>query len=384
MMSTIEEFVRTVRRTLHRHPELSGKERRSSAYLQGILDERGWEIAPIPHTTSFLAYKTGRLPYTVGFRAELDALPIHEVGSEQTREYASETPGVMHACGHDMHAALAIGLALERDAAEGEGYPNLLLVFESSEEVLPGGAQAILASEAFAAHRPDLMLAFHCDPDWAVGTLGIRGGQYMASGDELWVTVHGKAAHGGLPHTGVDTLLVAAHILVALQSVVARNVPSAESVVLSFGHVACEGRMNLIPAKVRLEGTLRTQSETWRREAKERIAAIVQHTAAAFGATASLEIREGYPPLCNDQRLAERAAQLLTQHGDRVEPLGLRMTTDDFAYFAQRFPSLFLRLGVGRTGNLHSGEFCPDEGALAHGLSVLPLLVCNLWRGELK
>ena len=380
IMGEIEEFVRTVRRTLHRHPELSGQETRSSAYLQGILAERGWAIASIPHTTSFLAYKEGELPYTVGFRAELDALPIQELVGECTREYVSECTGVMHACGHDMHAALAVGLALERDAAAGKGFPNLLLVFESSEEVLPGGAQAILASEAFAAYRPELMLAVHCDPDLEVGTFGIRGGQYMASGDELWITVHGKAAHGGLPHTGVDTLLVAAHILVALQSVVSRNVPSSESVVLSFGHVACQGRMNLIPAEVRLEGTLRTQSETWRRAAKERIAAIVEHTAAAFGAEAHLEIREGYPPLCNDRALAEGAKQLLEEMGGTVQELGLRMTTDDFAYFAQRFPSLFLRLGVGLTGNLHSGAFVPDEAALSHGLRALRRLVCCLWR----
>ena len=286
----------------------------------------------------------------MGFRAELDALPIQE----PTREGASEHHGVMHACGHDMHAALAMGLAWERDAVAGEGYPNLLLIFESSEEVLPGGALTILHSEAFATYRPDRMLAFHCDPDLPTGTFGLKEGQYMASGDELWITVRGKAAHGALPHTGVDALLVAAHILVALQSVVSR------------------------PAEVRLEGTLRTQSETWRREAKARIAAIVQHTAAAFGAEATLEIREGYPVLCNDLQLTQRAKRLLEQKEVTVQQLGKRMTTDDFAYFAQEIPSLFLRLGVGPTGNLHSGEFCPDERALAYGLEALTLLVREL------
>lgn len=363
-----------VRRHLHRYPELSTKESGSAAYLSSLLAEAGWSLFHLAETTSFLAYKAGTLPRIVGFRAELDALPIQE----PSREGASEYRGVMHACGHDMHAALAMGLAWERDAVAGEGYPNLLLIFESSEEVLPGGALTILHSEAFVTYRPDRMLAFHCDPDLPTGTLGVREGQYMASGDELWITVRGKAAHGALPHTGVDALLVSAHILVALQSVVSRTIPSAESVVLSFGNVVCEGRMNLIPAEVRLEGTLRTQSETWRREAKARIAAIVQHTAAAFGAEATLEIREGYPVLSNDLQLTQRAKRLLEQKELTVQQLGERMTTDDFAYFAQEIPSLFLRLGVGPTGNLHSGEFCPDERALEYGLEALTLLVREL------
>ena len=368
-------LAREVRRHIHQNPELSGVEFTTSAYLQKILSERGWEIFPINGATSFLAYKTGVVPTTLGYRAELDALPVLECEGE----FASKKKGVMHACGHDLHMALAVGLSLLRDESPSNEWPNLLLIFESSEEVLPGGAMAVLHSVPFKAHKPDAMFAFHCEPELPVGSIGICAGQYMASGDEIRITVNGKAAHGALPHTGVDTLLVAAHTLIALQTIASRNAPPSSPMVLSFGNVECQGRMNLIPASVRLDGTLRTHSETWRAEAKKLICRIAEHTAASFGATATVDITEGYPSLLNNEELATRARFLLAEcvQGNVVS-LSKRMTTDDFAYFTHAFPSLFLRLGVGPTGNLHSADFFPSEDALLYGLRCLERLAKEL------
>lgn len=368
-------LARTVRRHIHRHPELSGAESATALYLQELLQKREWQLFPLKGTTSFLAYKAGSRPFTMGYRAELDALPIQEVEGP----LSSLNKGVMHACGHDLHCALAIGLSALRDSLNEKDWPNLLLVFESSEEVLPGGASDILNSSEFQLHRPDAMYAFHCEPELPVGVIGLCAGQYMASGDEIRIRIQGKAAHGALPHTGVDTLLVAAHTLIALQTIASRNVPPDSPVVLSFGNVECNGRMNLIPDSVRLDGTLRTHSESWRAEAKTLLHRIVEHTAATFGAQAQVEITEGYPTLFNDERLTERARTLLhgMENGNVVE-LRKRMTTDDFAYFSQKIPSLFLRLGVGPTGNLHSASFCPSEEALLYGLRSLFLLAQEL------
>lgn len=369
------EFAREVRRHIHQHPELSGVEFATSAYLQRILQERGWELFPIAGTTSFLAYKTGKRNFTFGYRAELDALPIQE----HEGECASRNMGVMHACGHDLHLGLAVGLSCLRDARPDANWSNLLLVFESSEEVLPGGALAVLHSDVFQTHKPDAMFAFHCEPELAVGRVGVCAGQYMASGDEIRITINGKAAHGALPHTGVDSLLVAAHTLIALQTIASRNVPPASPMVLSFGNVECQGRMNLIPASVRIDGTLRTHSEAWRTEAKKLICRIAEHIAATFGATATIDITEGYPSLFNNEALVVRASSLLKDivEGDLVE-VPKRMTTDDFSYFTHALPSLFFRLGVGPTGNLHSAEFCPSEEALFYGVRCLERLAQEL------
>lgn len=368
-------LAREVRRHIHQNPELSGVEFTTSAYLQELLGERGWELFPIEGATSFLAYKAGEIPTTFGYRAELDALPIQE----HEGEFSSKNAGVMHACGHDLHIALAVGLSLLRDESPAGKWPNLLLIFESSEEVLPGGAMAVLHSAPFQAHKPDAMFAFHCEPELPAGSIGICSGQYMASGDEIRITVNGKAAHGALPHTGVDSLLVAAHTLIALQTIASRNAPPSSLMVLSFGNVVCQGRMNLIPASVRLDGTLRTHSETWRAEAKKLICRIAEHTAASFGATATVDITEGYPSLLNNEELATRARLLLAEclQGNVVS-LPKRMTTDDFAYFTHVLPSLFLRLGVGPTGNLHSADFCPSEDALLYGLRCLERLAQEL------
>lgn len=353
-----------IRHYLHAHPELSGHEHATAHYLQQHLEAWGWQVvAPVAGSPSRLASLPGCSGPTLALRAELDALPIDEPANAP---YCSAHPGAMHACGHDIHMAIAMTMAHALSHAPQRPSYNPLLIFESSEEVLPGGAQAILASNAFRQAAPQHIFALHCEPTLEVGAIGLRPGQYMASGDEVYITIEGHGGHAALPHTLTDPLLTAAHTLIALQTIAARLTPPGTSCVLSFGHIANAGAMNLIPDTARLEGTLRTHCPAWRQEAKRHIARLATQTAAAFGAKALVDIRAGYPPLRNDEALTQRAETILQNLPaiTRIEHLDLRMTTDDFAYFAEAIPSLYLRLGVGPTGNLHSATFSPNEAAL--------------------
>lgn len=365
------------RRHIHAHPELSGQEAKTAHFIKKSLYNWKWEILSIPSSHSFLAYWNALAPRTLGLRVELDALPL----TEQTNlPYSSTHQGIMHACGHDMHMGIAVALAHTIAHATTPPPANILLAFESSEEKLPGGAQQIIESEPFRAHLPTHMFALHCEPTLGVGEIGIAEGAYMASGDEIYITITGRGGHAALPHTLIDPLLTAAHMLIAMQTITSRLAPPNTPTVLSFGRIEHTGAMNLIPDTARLEGTLRTHCSTWRQEAKELIARIAINTAATHGATADVEILAGYPPLYNSASLAQAAQRILnsTPEIHRVVPLEPRMTTDDFSYFAQILPSLFLRLGVGETGNLHSATFCPNEGAMGIGLTALLSLIHTL------
>lgn len=359
---------------LHAAPELSGAERQTAGLLREKFVALGYSIREIPRTHSFLALPPWPCDALYGLRAELDALPIQE---ETGVKFCSRNAGVMHACGHDAHMAIAYALAHYQNADASCRLP-LFFTFESGEEVLPGGAKAIRESAAFRELPVEGMLALHCDPDLPLGSVGSRSGVYMASGDEVYITVQGVGGHGALPSGAVDPVLTGAHLLVALQSVASRYAPEGVPTILSFGKVEARGAMNVIPERVRMEGTFRTFDEAWRSRAKERIATMSQGVSAAFGARAEVDIRSGYPMLRNDHTLHATLRQVL-QNGARGEnyrvnahvELPLRTTTDDFAYFAQEYPSLFLRLGVGEGAGLHTSRFLPADGFLACGLELM-------------
>ncbi|PIE83959.1 MAG: N-acyl-L-amino acid amidohydrolase [Bacteroidia bacterium] len=365
------------REHIHRHPELSGQERETATLIVRTLEGKGFELLPIPGQVSLLAYLPGHGRYAVGLRADMDALPIQE---QTNLPYASQHPGIMHACGHDIHLAVALGLALAAVAMPTDQRPDLLVCFESSEEVLPGGALPILASPAFQRHRPDIMLALHAEPTLPVGALGMRPGPYMASGNEVNITLRGRGGHAALPHGLVDPIVCAAQTIIALQTIASRNAHPLLPTVLSFGHIENGGAMNIVPDWVRLEGTLRTFDEQWRAEAKERIAHIATHTAQAMGATAEVDIVDGYPTLVNSPSLVAQAKRILASSPaiDAIVDLEQRMTTDDFAYFAQQMPSLYFRLGVDSPHGLHSAHFCPKDGAIEVGVRAMLALVLGL------
>ncbi len=365
------------RERIHQHPELSGQEAQTVALIRSTLEGKGIELLPIPGHHSLLAYLPGLISHTVGIRADMDALPIHE---QTDLPYASQHPGIMHACGHDLHTAVALGLALILVEIPQEQRPSVLICFESSEEVLPGGALPILASEPFQQYRPHIMLGLHAEPTLPVGTLGMRPGPYMASGNEVNITIRGRGGHAALPHTVIDPIVCAAQTILALQTIPSRSAHPLLPTVLSFGHIENAGAMNVIPDWVRLEGTLRTFDEQWRNEAKERIHSIATHTAQAMGATAEIDIIDGYPTLVNAPDLVAQAKHLLAQNPavSSIVDLDQRMTTDDFAYFAQQIPSLYFRLGVDSPHSLHTAGFCPADGAIAVGIRAMLALALGL------
>jgi len=369
-----------IRRHLHMHPELSYLERETSEYISQILDKAGIVHLKGIVKTGILAKITGQLEgkKAVALRAELDALPIEEMND---KAYKSVNRGIMHACGHDAHSASLIGTAMILDQLKHSFGGTIILIFQPGEEKAPGGAKLLLEEGIFNDIKPDLILAQHAMPSMASGTIGFCQGTYMASSDELYITIKGRGGHAAMPHQITDTVLAASQIIVALQQIVSRNADPFSPTVLSFGKVRADGAVNVIPSEVFLEGTFRTMNERWKKEAHRQMKKIAQSIATGMGATCEFNIVEGYPVLHNDPEITvlskEYACKFL---GDKkVLNLDPRMTAEDFAFFAQQIPATFYRLGVsnakkGITADLHTPFFDIDEEALETGMGLMAYL----------
>ena len=372
----VSEQVLTVRRTIHSRPELSFEEHETADYIAAQLTEAGILFRRIAGTGILARIEGhGDLQRCVVLRADTDALPIWE---ETGLECASRHDGVMHACGHDMHTACLLGALLVLNRHKSEIAGTVFGLFQPGEEVCPGGASMVMAEDPFRDYRVVAFVGEHVAPEMAVGNLGFRSGKYMASSDELWIEVHGTGGHGALPHTMTDPVVAAAALITSLQQVVSRNIDSRVPSVLSFGRVIADGATNIIPSEVRLEGTFRTMDEVWRAEGKRRIREISAGVAAAYGVEADVDIADGYPCVVNDPELTRRAQRIAAEMwGDeRIIPLDLRMTAEDFGYYTERYPSLFFRLGTAGPdgtsgGGLHTGTFNPGEEALDQGAATM-------------
>ena len=362
-----EQNVIEWRRTIHRNAELSFEEHKTQEFICSVLAAHG--IAHRRVAGTGVVAEVGRGSEVVVLRADIDALPVVETSGV---EFASATPGVMHACGHDMHAAMLLG-ALVGLAENPPAGRTVVGLFQPGEEVHPGGASIVLNEGVFDPYegRIRAFVGQHCSPEMAVGTVGICPGEFMASTDEILFTVHGQGGHAALPHLLKDPVIAAAALLLELKKIKA---PEGVVHVLGFGRVVADGATNVIPDTVQIEGTFRTFSESWRAECKELIRAAARRVGAEYGVEIEPRILDGYPSVYNDPALAERAAQLL----QGVVPLAQRTTAEDFGFYTRRYPSLFLRLGVGSDTRLHTGAFCPDEGALAVGVEVLDTLARGL------
>jgi amidohydrolase len=372
-----------IRRHLHRHPERSFQEHLTSAYIRKILDE--WQIEyDFPFVeTGIVARIQGTLPgKRVALRADMDALPVME---DTGLEFQSQHPGVMHACGHDVHMACLLGairlLNQLKDQMEGE----VLFIFQPGEEKIPGGAKLMLEEGVFNGREPDLIIAQHVLPDLEAGKVGFKPGIYMASSDEIYITVHGKGGHGALPQQIHDPVLMASHILISLQQEINRRSPSGIPTVLSFGKVVADGAVNVIPDQVHLEGTFRTMNEEWRMEAHQLIEQIASGIASSMGGSCQVEIRNGYPVLRNEEKLTQTAKRMAEDllGGENVERLDIRMTAEDFAWFLQTIPGLMYRLGVRKSSSdqiypLHTSGFRVDESSLKTGVSMLTYLAIQM------
>lgn len=319
--------------------------------------------------------------YCVALRADYDALPIQEATG---LPFASENEGVMHACGHDMHTSSLLGaakiLCQLRDQLRG----TLMFIFEPSEEMYPGGARMMMDDGLFSELKPKEIYSFHCLPEMDCGRVGMKKGKYMASTDELYWTVKGRGGHGATPHLSVDPIVVASHIVIALQQVVSRNAAPMMPTVLTIGKMEeVGGRTNIIPDVVKMEGIIRTFDEKWRLEAHEKIRRISCGIAESMGAECDLFIDYGYPYVFNDDQCTQQVHDNACAYlgSDKVEWLDVRMTAEDFAFFAQKIPACYFRIGIHEPGtpfsNLHRSNLIVDERSLelASGL-----VAYNAWR----
>lgn len=375
-----------MRRHLHRHPELSFHEAATSAYVAERLRGVG-----VPFKGGFGAFggeaghgivgiiEGGRPGRTIALRADMDALPITESKDHEVR---SENEGVMHACGHDLHTAslLTVCKILQENREELPG--RYVVVFQPGEESWPGGASLMLKEGALGAFgcEPEAVIGAHVLAEMPVGHCGFRPGAYMASGDEIHLHIKGRGGHGGMPHLLTDNVLIGCETVVAMQHLVAREVPATIPMVLSFGKFEADGATNVIPDKVYICGTMRTMDEEWRARMKERVATVAQSVAAAFGAATEVEIRHGYPSVCNDVALTAKARQLASElMGDEnVEDMPLRMTAEDFGYYTVSYPSVFYRFGVASACGAHTPGFCPDEESLRTSPALMAWLAINM------
>ena len=365
------------RRWMHRHPDLSQEEYGTMEFVAERLREMGLEPRTGIGKTGVMAMLRGGTDpdsYCVALRSDYDALPITECTG---LPFASEKHGVMHACGHDMHTCSLLGAIKILTQLKDHFSGTLMFIFEPSEEKYPGGARMMMEDGLFKDVMPNEIYSFHCLPEMDCGKVGMRKGKYMASTDELYWTVKGKGGHGATPHMSVDPIVVASHIVIALQQVVSRNAAPMMPTVLTIGKIQeVGGRTNIIPDMVKMEGIIRTFDEKWRLEAHEKIRKISTGVAEAMGAECDLFIDYGYPYVFNDdactQQVHDNACAYVGE--ENVEWLDLRMTAEDFAFFAQKIPACYFRIGIHEPGtpfsNLHRPDLMVDERSLelANGL----------------
>ena len=375
------------RRHLHMHPELSFEEENTARYVAEKLDQMH-----IPYRTGvgghgIVAHIEGEKGpgKLLALRADMDALPIQE---ENKVSYASTHPGIMHACGHDVHTASLLGAAKILSSRKADYSGTIRLLFQPAEERLPGGASLMIRDGALQSPQVESIIGQHVLPYIDAGKIGIRPGVYMASADEIYLTIKGKGGHAASPHLCVDAVAIGAQIISSLQQVISRADPREPSV-LSFGRFIAEGATNVIPSEVHIAGTFRAMNETWRKEAHKKIRSIVEGTAAAFGAEADLDIRVGYPVLKNHEALTHRTRKHMVEYvgEENIIDLDLWLGAEDFAYYTHEVPGCFYRLGTrneaqGITHGLHTPRFDIDETTLELSIGLMSWLALNELEGE--
>jgi len=357
------------RRHLHANPELSFHEYQTSAYVAEKLDELGIKYHKMANT-GLVAMIKGEKPSdaVVALRADMDALPIVEANEVP---YKSKNVGVMHACGHDAHTSSLLGTAKILTELKNEFGGTIKLIFQPAEEKLPGGASMMIKEGVLENPKPDAVIGQHVMPLIEAGQVGFRSGKYMASTDEIYVTVHGKGGHGAQPQQNIDPVLITSHIIVALQQIISRVADPKTPSVLSFGKVIANGATNVIPNEVYLEGTFRTMDEDWRARAHEKMKKMAEGIAEAMGGSCDFNIVRGYPFLINEEKLtAEVRAYAEDYLGkENVLDLDIWMAAEDFAYYSQVSDACFYRLGTGNkergiTSSVHTPTFDVDEESL--------------------
>jgi len=376
LANEIHDSVIKYRRHIHANPELSFHEYETSAFVKARLDEMGIAWKPMAET-GVVALIKGEHPsdYVIALRADMDALPITEANDVP---YSSKNNGVMHACGHDVHTSSLLGTANILQSIKHKFGGTVKLIFQPAEEKLPGGASLMIKEGVLKNPVPDAVIGQHVSPIIEAGKIGIRKGKFMASMDEIFVTVHGKGGHGAQPHQNIDPVIIAAQILVSLQQIVSRMANPTLPTVLSFGKVIADGAINVVPDEVYMEGTFRTLDESWRTEAHGRMTKMAENIAESMGGSCDFIIIKGYPFLINEEKLTEQISVFAEEYlgKENVEEIDIWMAAEDFAYYSQSLNSCFYLLGVGNkekrnVSSLHTPTFNIDENALATSIGLM-------------
>lgn len=372
-----------LRRHFHRHPELSYEEIETSRYICDWLEKNGISFRKGIAGTGIIGTIEGKggSGKVIALRAEMDALPVTE---RKKTEYSSLNEGKMHACGHDAHLAMLMGTAKVLNGMRESFGGKILLVFQPGEEKSPGGARLMIESGELNNPKPDIVIAQHILPELETGKVGYRSGRYMASCDEIYITVAGRGGHAALPGLTTDQIFIASNLVVRLKNRMSQQQQAnGIQTVLGIGRISGEGATNVIPEKVFIAGTFRTFDENWRAEGQTLIRQVASETEKEFGVNIDVNIAEGYPVLHNDEKLTSQAIgfseSLLGK--ERIEFYETRMSSDDFSFYSAIAPSLYYRVGIRKKDSemlkLHTSDFDIDENGLETGVANLSWLVYN-------
>lgn len=365
------------RRHLHANPELSYQEFNTVKYVAEQLRSFGIETIEGVATTGLVAEIKGKNPArkTIALRADMDALPILEANNVS---YKSRNPGVMHACGHDVHTSSLLGTAKILNEIKNQFEGTVRLLFQPGEEKNPGGASYMIRDGALENPRPTNIIGQHVFPLLPAGKIGFREGMYMASADEIYLKVMGKGGHGATPELCIDPIVIASHIIIALQQIISRNANPRQPTVLTFGNIIGLGATNIIPNEVNIAGTFRAMNEEWRESGLQKIKKMAETIAESMGGKCEVDISRGYPYLENDPELTRRikAAAVDYVGQENVVDIDITLASEDFAYYSQIIPASFYRLGTrneakGITSYVHTPTFDIDEEALKIGPGIM-------------
>jgi amidohydrolase len=376
------EFIE-VRHHLHAHPELSYQEFETSKFIQNKLRELNIPFE-VKATTGVVGILKGKNPgkKVIALRADMDALPIKE---ENDIPYKSTNEGVMHACGHDVHTTCLLGAAKILTELKDEWEGTIKLIFQPGEEKNPGGASLMIKDGVLENPAPQAILALHVNTILEVGQLSFRGGQVMASADELYFTVKGKGGHAASPHLTIDPILISSHLIIALQQLVSRSNNPFNPTVLSITSFNGGNTTNVIPNEVKLMGTFRAMDEGWRFKAHDLMKKMATELVQSMGGEVDIHIDVGYPCVMNNEKLTtdakNKAGEFMGK--ENVSETELRMGAEDFGYYAQKIPACFFRLGTmnkskGIIAGVHTPVFNIDENAIEIGMGMMSWLAMSL------
>ena len=382
-IAQIYDTVVAHRRWLHAHPEPSGQEKNTAAYIADALRKIG--LTPTENVGGYgvMALIQGDKPgKCVGLRADFDALNQQEATG---LPFASQNPGVFHGCGHDMHTAMLLGAAQLLYDLRHTLNGSVKLIFQPSEEnVADSGAKKMIADGVLENPKVDVMFAQHMSPHYPTGTIALRSGAMSASSDRFAITVTGKSSHGSAPEDGVDAVVMGAQVISAMQSIVSRNIGPQDSAVLTIGTVQAGTRYNIIPDTFKMEGTCRTLNPEIQNGLPKRMEGIVAGITQGMGGSYTFSYTKGFSPIMNEPRktteLVDTATALLGSDKVVLQDKAT-MIGEDFSFFAQEVPGVFYWLGCRQTGApfypLHSNQFCPDEEAMCTGIAMLVSAACQ-------